>query len=311
MWHELLRAFIGVKELHICAALSEELSRALQVEEARSDPGLLPGLQKLVTELEWKHTDNPFGSFVDARRITHHLTHSDGDCQCHHHPAWNRLNRGIHRPNCPLAKRREGKLVVPPSHDLAAAEETIKDTTPQHEDHYRRGMGMLRGLEDVVQNEAVPPRARSLEGGPWGLVGGWMILGDVGEDDWCWGQGMSRLLTEADGDDERVEGGVSSWGCEQVEMGGKRAQQWKNCSPQGAPRRPLHREMVGGGTRSRRDGETTVVQARIVVRDYGDRIAPKADLRDREIKPFGEASGLGSVTSWGFGVSFPKYKSEV
>ncbi|KAH9033793.1 hypothetical protein EDB85DRAFT_1052527 [Lactarius pseudohatsudake] len=71
-WHELLRAFIGVKELHICAALSEELSRALEVEEARSDPGLLPGLQKLVTEFEWEHTDNPFGSFIDARRITHH-----------------------------------------------------------------------------------------------------------------------------------------------------------------------------------------------------------------------------------------------
>ncbi|KAH9062538.1 hypothetical protein EDB83DRAFT_2675313 [Lactarius deliciosus] len=69
-WHEFLRAFIGVKELHICAALSQELSRALEVDEARSDPGLLPGLQELVTEFEWKHTDNPFGSFVDARRIT-------------------------------------------------------------------------------------------------------------------------------------------------------------------------------------------------------------------------------------------------
>ncbi|KAH9033796.1 hypothetical protein EDB85DRAFT_1890072 [Lactarius pseudohatsudake] len=72
-WHELLRAFIGVKELHISAALSEEeLSCALQVEEPRSDPGLLPGLQELVTEFEWEHTDNPFGSFIDARRITHH-----------------------------------------------------------------------------------------------------------------------------------------------------------------------------------------------------------------------------------------------
>ncbi|KAH8995981.1 hypothetical protein EDB92DRAFT_111668 [Lactarius akahatsu] len=29
-WHELLRSFIGVKELHICGALSEELSRALE-----------------------------------------------------------------------------------------------------------------------------------------------------------------------------------------------------------------------------------------------------------------------------------------
>jgi hypothetical protein len=32
-WHELLRSFIGVKELRICDSLSEELSRALQVDE--------------------------------------------------------------------------------------------------------------------------------------------------------------------------------------------------------------------------------------------------------------------------------------
>jgi len=67
-WHELLRAFIGVKELHISAALSQELSLALQVDEARSDPGLLPGLQELVSDFPWKHTDNPFVPFVDARR---------------------------------------------------------------------------------------------------------------------------------------------------------------------------------------------------------------------------------------------------
>ncbi|KAH9011619.1 hypothetical protein EDB84DRAFT_1007867 [Lactarius hengduanensis] len=68
-WHELLRAFIGVKKLHICAALSQELSHALQVDEARSDPGLLPGLQELVSEFKWERADNPFGSFIDARRV--------------------------------------------------------------------------------------------------------------------------------------------------------------------------------------------------------------------------------------------------
>ncbi|KAH8988310.1 hypothetical protein EDB86DRAFT_3081698 [Lactarius hatsudake] len=67
-WHELLRAFIRVKELHISAALSLELSRALQVDEARSDPGLLPDLQNIVSKFKWNRTDNPFGSFVDARR---------------------------------------------------------------------------------------------------------------------------------------------------------------------------------------------------------------------------------------------------
>ncbi|KAH9172510.1 hypothetical protein EDB89DRAFT_885835 [Lactarius sanguifluus] len=67
-WHELFRAFIGVRELHICAALSQELSRALQVDEARSDQGLLPGLRELVSEFKWERTDNPFGSFIDARR---------------------------------------------------------------------------------------------------------------------------------------------------------------------------------------------------------------------------------------------------
>ncbi|KAH8995989.1 hypothetical protein EDB92DRAFT_1844358 [Lactarius akahatsu] len=75
-WHELLRASIGVRELHISAALSQELSRALQVAEARSDPGLLPSLQKLGSEFEWKPTDNPFGSFIDARRVAGRPVHS-------------------------------------------------------------------------------------------------------------------------------------------------------------------------------------------------------------------------------------------
>ncbi|KAH8995950.1 hypothetical protein EDB92DRAFT_1844093 [Lactarius akahatsu] len=68
-WHELLRSFIGVNKLCICAALSEEVSRALQVGEDGLDPGLLPGLQEIVTELYGKRADDLFGWFVDARRL--------------------------------------------------------------------------------------------------------------------------------------------------------------------------------------------------------------------------------------------------
>ena len=45
-WHELLRSFIGVKELRIWNSLSEELSRALEI---ALDPGLLP-LENLIIE---------------------------------------------------------------------------------------------------------------------------------------------------------------------------------------------------------------------------------------------------------------------
>ncbi|KAH9033756.1 hypothetical protein EDB85DRAFT_1949693 [Lactarius pseudohatsudake] len=68
-WHELLRSFTGVNKLRICAALSEEVSRALQVGEVGLDPGLLPGLQEIVTELYGKRADDLFGWFVDARRL--------------------------------------------------------------------------------------------------------------------------------------------------------------------------------------------------------------------------------------------------
>jgi len=67
-WHELLRSFIWVKELRICDTLSEELSRALQVDEIGSDPGLLPGLQELVSEFKGWRANSLFGSFIDARR---------------------------------------------------------------------------------------------------------------------------------------------------------------------------------------------------------------------------------------------------
>jgi hypothetical protein len=68
-WHELLRPFTEVNELHACAALLEELSRALQVNDVGSDPGLLPGLQEIVCEYERSHANELFNSFIHARRI--------------------------------------------------------------------------------------------------------------------------------------------------------------------------------------------------------------------------------------------------
>ncbi|KAH9175954.1 hypothetical protein EDB89DRAFT_1942890 [Lactarius sanguifluus] len=66
-WHELLRSFIGVKILHICGALSKELSRALEMGGIGSDPGLLPGLQELAGgEL---YVNSWFDSFIHARRV--------------------------------------------------------------------------------------------------------------------------------------------------------------------------------------------------------------------------------------------------
>jgi hypothetical protein len=63
-WHDLLRLFIGVKELHIYPGLLEELSRALQVDEVGLDPGFLPNLRSITA------TDNLFTSFVNTRRGT-------------------------------------------------------------------------------------------------------------------------------------------------------------------------------------------------------------------------------------------------
>ncbi len=68
-WHELLRAFIGVKKLRLCAALSQELSRALQVDDVGSDPGLLPGLREIVSEF-MGHGRDLFSSFIHARRVS-------------------------------------------------------------------------------------------------------------------------------------------------------------------------------------------------------------------------------------------------
>ncbi|KAF8268652.1 hypothetical protein EI94DRAFT_1700067 [Lactarius quietus] len=65
--HDLLRSFIGVKQLRISNSLSEELSRALQVDEIGSDPGFLPALQELVSLFNGLHESSLFGSFIHAR----------------------------------------------------------------------------------------------------------------------------------------------------------------------------------------------------------------------------------------------------
>jgi hypothetical protein len=68
-WHDLLRSFPGSKQLHISNSLSEELSRALQIDEIGSDPEFLPGLQELVSDSYTSHDVRLFGSFTHARRV--------------------------------------------------------------------------------------------------------------------------------------------------------------------------------------------------------------------------------------------------
>ena len=62
-WRDLLRSFIGVKELYISNVLLEELSRAIQAEGGGSDPGFLPNLRSIHAK------DNRFTSFIDTRQI--------------------------------------------------------------------------------------------------------------------------------------------------------------------------------------------------------------------------------------------------
>ncbi|KAN0133536.1 hypothetical protein V8E53_008704 [Lactarius tabidus] len=68
-WHDLLRPFIGVEELDICGALSQELSRALELDNVGLDPRFLPSLQVLKYGLENGRANNLFSSFVDARQV--------------------------------------------------------------------------------------------------------------------------------------------------------------------------------------------------------------------------------------------------
>ena len=61
-WHRLLRSFIGVKRIDMNVELMKEFSRALQVDEVRSDPGFLPNLRYIGAK------DNLFASFIDTRQ---------------------------------------------------------------------------------------------------------------------------------------------------------------------------------------------------------------------------------------------------
>ena len=62
-WQEFLRTFIGVKQLRINNALSEELCRALQVDEVGLDPGFLPNIQSIGAN------NNLFTEFIDTRQV--------------------------------------------------------------------------------------------------------------------------------------------------------------------------------------------------------------------------------------------------
>jgi hypothetical protein len=62
-WHELLRSFMGVKELHIEGGLLKEVSRALQADELGLDPGFLPNLLDIVA------ADNLFATFINTRQV--------------------------------------------------------------------------------------------------------------------------------------------------------------------------------------------------------------------------------------------------
>jgi hypothetical protein len=62
-WHELLRSFVGMKELHIDDhELLEELSRALNLGEVGSEPAFLPNLRSITAE------ESLFTSFIRTRQ---------------------------------------------------------------------------------------------------------------------------------------------------------------------------------------------------------------------------------------------------
>jgi hypothetical protein len=68
-WHELLRSFIGVRNLHVSEGVLDELSRALQVNEVGLEPGFLPHLQNLEIDPPGHVSDHLFASFLNARRV--------------------------------------------------------------------------------------------------------------------------------------------------------------------------------------------------------------------------------------------------
>ena len=68
-WRELLAPFIGATELHICRALTWELSSALQLDDVGLDPGLLPNLQELAPDIEEEQAVNVFASFINICQV--------------------------------------------------------------------------------------------------------------------------------------------------------------------------------------------------------------------------------------------------
>jgi hypothetical protein len=74
VWHGLLWPFNGVKKLRIGHPLAWELSNALEAEaeDAGLVLGLLPELQELEAQVEIRHLDKAFATFVDARRVAGH-----------------------------------------------------------------------------------------------------------------------------------------------------------------------------------------------------------------------------------------------
>ena len=63
MWHDLLRTFIGVKQLHFGNRLLEVFPRVLRADEAGSDPEFLPNLRFI------RAAGNLFTSFIDTRKV--------------------------------------------------------------------------------------------------------------------------------------------------------------------------------------------------------------------------------------------------
>lgn len=74
VWHGLLWPFNGVKKLRIGHPLAWELSNVLEAEteDAGLVLGLLPQLQELEAQVEFRHLDKAFATFVDARRVAGH-----------------------------------------------------------------------------------------------------------------------------------------------------------------------------------------------------------------------------------------------
>ena len=62
-WHDLLRSFIAVRELHINNWPMEDLAHALQVDGVGSDLGFLPNLRSVHA------LDDLFTSFIDTRQV--------------------------------------------------------------------------------------------------------------------------------------------------------------------------------------------------------------------------------------------------